>query len=323
MRSSAKPSSPRIVLLAGGLGGARLAPALARELGPGKLTVVANVGDDLDWMGLRVCPDFDSILYALAGVWDAERGWGRRDETFHVRDALEGFDRAAWFAVGDRDLALHLERTRLLRGGRTSTDVGRELASRLGVRGTELVPASDAPSPTRLRLRDGRLLDFQEWYVRERAAPEVEATELSAAPAAPAALDALARADAVVLGPSNPVTSIGAILAHLGLEQAVKRVATRIAISPVVIGRRSTSPSVAHHSRARSRVLAAVGVADRPAPIASRYRGIVDWFLVDDADAAEAEAIREIGVRVETTGLLEEAGLARAVSSLAARQTGR
>jgi LPPG:FO 2-phospho-L-lactate transferase len=311
------------VLLAGGLGGARLAPPLGREVGPGRLSVVANVGDDLDWQGVRVCPDLDSIAYALAGLWDGDRGWGRRDETFNVREGLERLGAATWFGVGDRDLALHLERTRLLRAGRSLTQASAELARRLGIRGVALLPASDRPSPTRLRLHDGRTLPFQEWYVREHAEPEVEETLLGGGPASAEALSAVDGADCVVFAPSNPLTSIGAILALEGMAAAVRRVPVRIAVSPVVLGRPSGSTAIAHHARAREQVMRAAGGEDRPASIAARYRDLADRFVLDLTDGSEAEEIRRLGLRVEPADVLDDGALARVLARLAAPSCAR
>ena len=308
-----------VVLLAGGLGGARLAPALARELEPRALTVVANVGDDLDWMGLRVSPDLDSIVYSLAGLWHRERGWGRRDETFVVRAALHGLGRAeapSWFGVGDRDLALHLLRSRMLGDGKTLTSATSDIAKRLGVDSAAVVPASDEPSATRVRLRDERTVDFQEWYVRDAARPEVVETLLSTSPASPAALEALSRAEAVVFAPSNPVTSIGAILALGGMREAVARAPRRIAVSPVAAGRPSQNPTVEHHARARARVLRAIGCQDRPAAIAGRYGELVTHFVIDEADRAEGPAISKLGLEVGVCDTLDDDVLARAVAKL-------
>ena len=307
----------RLVLLAGGLGGARLAPALARVLGADRLTVIANVGDDLEWMGLRVCPDLDSITYALAGLWDRDRGWGRLGETFRVGGALARLGVPSWFAVGDLDLALHLERARLLRGARSLTAVTRTLARKLAIEGVTVLPASDSLAATRLRLQDGRVLDFQEWYVRERARPRVRETLLARAPAAGAALRALAAADAVVLAPSNPITSIGAILALRGMRRAVRAVPRRLAVSPVVIGRRHTSASITQHARARAKVLRAEGSADRPGAIARRYAGLVECFLIDRSDAAEAEGIRRRSLEVVLSDVLDDDALAATVASVA------
>ena len=307
----------KLVLLAGGLGGARLAPALAEALGPASLTVIANVGDDLVWKGLRVCPDLDSIAYSLAGVWDRKRGWGRRGDTFRVRDELAALGAPDWFSIGDRDLALHLERGRMLRAGRTLTDATREIAHSLGIRGVMIVPASDAPAPTCFVLRDGRRLAFQEWYVCRKARPALRRTVLARARASSGALRALRDADAVVLGPSNPVTSIGAILALGGMTAAVRRVPRRIAVSPVVVGRRIQDPAIEHHSRARRRVLAAEGLPDRPAAIAARYRGLVQRFVVDVSDRGEAGGVARLGIEPVLVHVLDAVKLARALKRLA------
>ncbi|HSD11865.1 MAG TPA: 2-phospho-L-lactate transferase CofD family protein [Candidatus Binatia bacterium] len=308
------------MLLAGGLGGARLAPALARVLGPGRLTVVANVGDDLEWMGLRVCPDLDSIAYALAGLWNRRRGWGRRGETFRVRAGLAALDNATWFGVGDRDLALHLERTRLLQSGRTLTEATRALVDRLGVRGVDVVPASDAPAGTRFRLRDGRLLSFQEWYVREHARAPVIETLLARAPASSAALRALAAAAVVVLAPSNPITSIGAILALRGMKPAVRTVPRCLAVSPVVLRRPSSSRAIAHHARARRHVLEAAGGSDCPDAIARRYAGLVEAFVLDHRDGSDANDVRRAGLEPVLADLLDERSLARTIVEIASRR---
>jgi len=307
----------RFVLLAGGLGGARLAPALARVLGPGRLTVVANVGDDLEWMGLRICPDIDSITYALAGLWDRRRGWGRRNDTFRVREGLSALDDGIWFGVGDRDLALHLTRTRLLRSGRTLTQATRDLVDRLGIRGVDVVPASDASARTRFCLRDGRVLGFQEWYVREHARPPVLETLLARAPASASALRALGAADVVVLGPSNPITSLATILALRGMRAAVRTVPRRLAVSPVVLGRSSSSLAIAHHARARRRVLEAEGSRDRPEAIARRYAGLVETFVLDHRDEAKADEVRRAGLEPVLAELLDGRSLARRIVEVA------
>ncbi len=302
---------PQVVLLTGGLGGARLAPALRAALGPDRLTVIANSGDDLSWMGLRVCPDLDSVLYALAGRWDAARGWGLRDETWHVRDQLAALGQATWFGIGDRDLAYHLQRGEMLRGGATLTQATQLLASRLGVTDVTVLPASDAKAETQITTCDGRELHFQEWYVRDRALPEVRTTRLAQAPAAPAALAALQAAGAVILGPSNPISSIGAIVALEGIAEAVRRVPIRIAVSPVVNGIPLDSPGVCHHALARARLLAAEGAADTPAAIAPRYAGLVRWFVLDQADTEQRRAVQAAGLEPDESDLLNPPALAQ------------
>jgi LPPG:FO 2-phospho-L-lactate transferase len=312
----AQQSFPRIVLLTGGFGGARLIPALADAVPSGCLSVIANVGDDLTWFGLRVCPDVDSILYSLAGLWDGATGWGLRAETFRVRDALAALDAQPWFNVGDLDLAFHILRTELLRSGLTLTEATRELARRLGVHEISVIPASDQPHETHVVLEDGRVLHFQEWYVRERAQPRVRQARLACGSASPAALEVLREADAVVLGPSNPIASIGAILALDGVREAVRRATKSIAVSPVVLGTGPGDDAVRHHSRARQRLLDAEGAADTPAEAAKRYAGLVQHFVLDRADSGHIPEIKPLPLKLTTCDLLNPKDLAGALVNL-------
>lgn len=313
----------RVVLLSGGLGGARLAPALARRLGPGRLTVVVNVGDDVDWHGLRVCPDLDSVLYALAGCFDHERGWGIAGDTCQVASALADLGRPSWFQVGDLDLATHLRRTALLREGRTLTEVAVALADALGVDAVTVLPAADEPNPTHLALADGRRMGFQDWYVAEEARPRLEAVELAAGRGAPRALAALASADAVVIGPSNPVTSIGAMLALAGMRPAVAAVPTRVAVSPVVEGVPLSTDAVDHRARARRRVLATAGARDTPDGVARLYGDLVHTFVLDARDAASLKGLRRHGVDAVSADLLDDHALADALVDLLTPPLGR
>jgi LPPG:FO 2-phospho-L-lactate transferase len=313
---------PRVVLLTGGFGGARLITALSDAIPPGHLSVIANVGDDLNWFGLRVCPDVDSILYSLAGRWDDRAGWGLRGETFRVRDALAALQARPWFNVGDLDLAFHLLRTDLLRSGLTLTEVTRELARRLGVQQLAVIPASDQPRETHVVLDDGRMLHFQEWYVKEEARPPVRQVRLAHGPASPAALDALRDANAVILGPSNPVASLGPILALDGVSDAVRRVPCRIAASPVVLGAGTEDAAIRHHARGRQRLLAAEGAADTPAGIARRYTGLVQHFVLDRTDAGHVVEIERLGLHPVTCDLLDAAELAGVLVDLAPPITG-
>lgn len=303
-----------VVLLTGGLGGARLAPALAKELGSGRLTVVTNPGDDFTWYGVRVWPDFDSVVYALAGLWDADRGWGRRNETFQTTETLRRLGFPAWFGVGDADLALHLYRSEQLAKGRSAEVVGAEVAARLGVEGCAVVPAAAEPAETYVVLADGRRLHFQEWYVGERAEPEVSSVHLRGGPASPAALEAIDSAEALVIGPSNPVTSIDPILALDGMDDAVRAVPRRIGVSPIALRRTSDDPGVAHHARARCHVMAAEGWADTPLAVAARSTGLIDAFVLDDVDADDARYVRSACPVM--TDLLDPPTLARTLSSL-------
>jgi LPPG:FO 2-phospho-L-lactate transferase len=309
-------TSPRIVILSGGFGGARLIPAMNEIVPAGNLTVIANVGDDLTWFGLRICPDADSILYALAGLWDQAAGWGLQGETFRVRDRLSAIGSHPWFNVGDLDLAFHLLRTDLLRSGLTLTQVTRELARRLGIRHVDVIPASDQPSETYVALEDGRVLHFQEWYVKERAQPPVRQPRIARGPASPAALEALHAADAVILGPSSPVASIGPILALSEVKDAIRKVPCRIAVCPVVLGAAHPDDAVGHHARARARLLAAEGTEDSPAAIAERYAGLVQHFVLDQRDNQCLTAITRLALSPTTCDLLSPKELANVLLRL-------
>jgi LPPG:FO 2-phospho-L-lactate transferase len=301
---------PRIVLLTGGFGGARLIPALRDAVSPGQLSVIANVGDDMTWFGLRVCPDVDSILYSLAGLWNSQTGWGLRGESFRVRDTVGALDAPPWFNVGDQDLAFHLLRTDLLRSGLTLTEVTRELARRLGIQKVAVIPASDQPSETHVVLDDGRVLHFQEWYVKEEARPSVKQVRVARGPASPAALKALRDSDAVILGPSNPVSSIGPILALEGVSDVVKGAPCRIAASPVALGVGSGDAGVRHHARARQRLLSAQEDTDNPKDIAKRYSGLVEHFVLDRTDSEHVPEIEQLALNPVTCNLLSPEELA-------------
>jgi LPPG:FO 2-phospho-L-lactate transferase len=313
------PMVPRIALLSGGFGGARLIPALSGAVPSGSLSVIANVGDDLTWFGLRVCPDVDSILYALAGRWNESAGWGQRDETFRVGGALSALGAEAWFNVGDLDLAFHLVRSDLLRSGLRLAEVTQELARRLEIRQVAVIPASDQPCETHVLLEDDRMLHFQEWYVRERAQPPVRQVRVSRGPASHEALEAIGGADTVILGPSNPVASIGPILALDGVTDAVRRVRCRIAVSPVTTGAEPADDAVRHHARARQRLLAAEEAADTPVDVAKRYAGLVQHFVLDHTDARHALEIKRLALNPVTCDLLTPGELARALVNLTAQ----
>src|SRR5438105_8846866 len=204
----------RVVALAGGTGAAKLLRGLAASLDPSALSIVVNTGDDAEVWGLHVSPDLDSVMYALAGVLDTGRGWGRADETFRCLSAMAAYGAPTWFGLGDRDLATHLVRTRALRAGQSLSAVTAEMTRRLGV-SARLLPMSDDPVRTRIETPDG-WLDFQEYFVREKAQPAVRTIAYVGAERArpaPGVIDAIRDADLVLVCPSNPVTSVGPILA--------------------------------------------------------------------------------------------------------------
>jgi LPPG:FO 2-phospho-L-lactate transferase len=284
---------PRVVALAGGVGGARLAHGLQLAVAPGDLTVVVNTGDDAEFHGLLVCPDHDTVLYTLAGLADRERGWGRAGETWAAAGQLARLGEPTWFQLGDRDLALHVHRTRRLREGVRPTTIALDVAARLDV-ATRILPMADEPVRTRVRTADGWLA-FQDWFVQLRAEPpvlEVAFDGVERARVTPEAEAAFARADAIVICPSNPLVSIAPILAVPGIRDALGAARGRgvrvAAVSPIVGGKALRGPA--------DRMLAALGEEVSALGVARRYVGLVDAFVIDEADASLAPAIERLGL---------------------------
>jgi LPPG:FO 2-phospho-L-lactate transferase len=295
-----------IVALAGGTGAAKLLRGLARVTEPGRLFIVGNTGDDLDWWGLRVSPDLDSVAYALAGLLDAKRGWGVQDDTFHCLEAMQRLGRETWFRLGDSDLAIHLHRTLLLRGGASLSAATRAIVDALGVT-ARLVPMSDDPVRTELRTGGG-WLGLEEFFVRERCAPEVLEVAYRGAEAAkpaPGVLGAVEAAEAVVVCCSNPVTSIGPILAVPGIIDALARTrAPIVGVSPIVGGQPVSGPA--------AKLLAARGLEVSPLGVAQAYQPWLDALVVDGRDAAHAGALERKGVRPVVADALMPDGAAEA-----------
>jgi LPPG:FO 2-phospho-L-lactate transferase len=280
-----------IVALAGGTGAAKLLRGLARATDPRRLFVVGNTGDDVDWWGLRVSPDLDSLAYGLAGLLDPSRGWGVRDDTFRCLDAMRRFGRETWFRLGDADLATHLHRTLLLQGGASLSAATQAIAEALGVT-ARLVPMSDDRVRTEIGTPGG-WLGLEEFFVRERCAPDVREVAYRGADRArpaPGVVEAIAAAEAVVVCCSNPVTSIGPILAVPGIGAALETTpACVVAVSPIVGGRAVSGPA--------GKLLAARGLEVSPVGVADAYRPWVDALVLDRADAALAPALERRGVR--------------------------
>jgi LPPG:FO 2-phospho-L-lactate transferase len=274
-----------IAVLMGGTGGAKFVQGLAHVLPAEELVAIVNTGDDLVWWGLNVSPDLDSITYALAGMLSRDRGWGVDGDTFQCRDAMARLGEPAWFQLGDRDLATHLVRTRLLREGFTLTAATRKITQALAIRSTVL-PMTDSTVETRVRTERGEL-SFQEYFVRERFRPDVERVRFAGAEAAepaPGVLDAIRSADAVLIAPSNPITSIGPILAVPGIVDALRETAAPVvAVSPV-IGNAAVSGPAGNLMRAQGLPVSIGGVAEV-------YRDFLDGLLVapDDATMANQE----------------------------------
>lgn len=302
----------RVTALAGGTGAARLLRGLAACLGSSALTVVGNTGDDVEIWGLHVSPDLDTVMYALAGRLDMARGWGLLDETFRCLETMADHGEETWFNLGDRDLATHLLRTRALRAGEPLSAVTARLAVRLGA-GIGLLPMTDHRVRTRVRTPDGWLA-FQEYFVRHKAMVEVLDVEYEGAAAAqpaPGVLEAIAGADLVVVCPSNPVTSIGPIIAVPGIAQALARTrAPVVGVSPIVGGAAVSGPAAA--------LMRARGLPVSPAGVAAAYTPWLRTLLVHPGDADATDDLERLGVRPVVTDVLmpdreREIALARAL----------
>ena len=277
-----------IVALAGGVGGAKLAHGLAQILSPARLAIVVNTGDDFEHLGLTICPDIDTVLYNLAEVNNPQFGWGRADETFNVLEETKRLGHDAWFMLGDKDIALHLLRRQMLDAGLSLTEVTLDLARRLGIQHAVL-PMSDQPVRTMILTPEGEM-PFQEYFVHRRTEPvmlNMRLAGLEQARASDAVLAALEEADAVVFCPSNPFVSIGPILALPGVEERIAQIPT-VAVSPIIGGRALKGPA-AKMMQEQGLEVSALGVA-------RHYAGLVDGFVLDEADASLADAVRALGM---------------------------
>ena len=307
-----------VVALSGGIGGAKLALGLYRVLPPGTLTVVANTGDDFEHLGLSISPDLDTLLYTLAGLDNPETGWGRRGETWTFMAALEALGGETWFQLGDGDLAAHIERTRRLAAGESLSAVIDDFRRRLGI-AARLLPMSDDPVRTRLLTNHG-WLDFQDYFVRQRCAPEVHDIVFAGAAAArphPDFLAALAQAELrlVVICPSNPLISIDPILSLPGLRDALHSCrAPVVGVSPIIAGKAVKGPT--------AKMMAELGLPVDAASVARRYHDIIDHYVVDEEDSATAAEldIPVTATRTLMTTTADREALARTV--LAAARAG-
>jgi LPPG:FO 2-phospho-L-lactate transferase len=287
----------RVVALAGGVGGARLAFGLQAEAGS-DLTVVVNTADDLERHGLLVCPDLDTVMYTLAGLEHREQGWGLAGETFAAAEMLGRYGEPTWFRLGDRDLATHIVRTARLKAGRALGDVSIELARALGVAAT-IQPMTDDPVRTDVRTDDG-WLEFQEYFVHRRQEPavhEVRFRGIERAEATARVRGEIGFAEAIVIAPSNPIVSVGPILAIRGMAEllaAARRGGTPIvAVSPIVGGKALKGPA--------DRMLASLGHESSALGVARIYAGQATAFVLDTVDAGLAPAIEKLGLRTLVT----------------------
>lgn len=268
----------KVAVLSGGVGGARFLRGVVSVVEGSNVSIIGNVADDIEILGLHVSPDLDSVLYMLAGLADEERGWGRFDETWHALETVSRLGGADWFSLGDRDLGLHLVRTELLRDGLPLSEVTERLAHAVGLEPV-LLPATDDPVRTFLETTAGTL-PFQTWFVARGHRDEVDAVHYAGAPeaeAAPGVVEALADADVILIAPSNPYVSIGPILAVPAIRRAlVERTVPCVAVSPLIGGRAVKGPA--------DRMLARLAGGTTPAHVASCYEGLIDALVVDEAD---------------------------------------
>jgi LPPG:FO 2-phospho-L-lactate transferase len=285
----------KLTVLSGGVGGARFLSGMSLVADLDNTTIVGNVADDIEILGLHVSPDLDSVLYGLVGLADDERGWGRAGETWNALETVAELGGESWFRLGDRDLGLHLVRTQLLRDGRTLSEATAHAAASLGLR-CRLLPASDDPVRTFVETPAG-MFPFQTWFVARGHRDEVDAVHYAGAPEArpaPGVVEALDDADVIVITPSNPYVSIAPILAVAGIRRALERRRVPcVAVSPLIGGRAVKGPA--------DRMLARMAGGTTPAHVAGCYAGLIDALVID---AADAPADLPNGVRAVVTATL-------------------
>ncbi len=314
--------SGHVLALSGGVGGAKLAAGLAEVLPAERLTIAVNTGDDFEHLGLTICPDIDSVVYALAGLNDTQRGWGVAQETWQAMAMLRALDAPDWFNLGDRDLGMHLARSARLRAGESLSAATAALTKALGI-AHSVVPMSDAAVRTQVETPQG-WLDFQHWFVREQCRPETRGIRFAGLPAAPSPglAAALSRTDlaAIVICPSNPFVSVDPILALDGVRDALaSRKVPVVAVSPLVGGQAIKGPL--------AKMLAERGQGCNNLAIADHYSGLVDHWLIDSADGAQAHEFRARGVAVSVSATVmctavDRARLAREALFAAGYKTG-
>ena len=303
-----------IVLLTGGTGGAKFLQGLMQVMPHDQITCIVNTGDDFECWGLNVSPDVDSITYALAGLLSRERGWGVDGDTFQCLDVMRRLGAPAWFQIGDRDLGLHAFRTEKLRAGRTLNEVTAEVTQKLGIR-ARILPMSDQRVETRLTTADSEL-SFQEYFVRERYRVPVSAVRFAGterARPASGVVEAIHQAEAVLLAPSNPVTSIGPILAVPGIREALRQTPAPVgAVSPIVSGAAVSGPA--------AELMLTQGLPASIAGVAKAYADFLDVLIPDERDAAAASEVEAMGIRVLCTTTIMKSDADKAALAEAALQ---
>ena len=284
-----------ITCLAGGVGAARFLDGLSRVYPPDRITVIVNTGDDLEYLGAYISPDIDILTYTLAGIVDEEKGWGIKGDTYRCMEQLERYSAETWFRVGDRDFATHLLRTAFLQQGFNLSEVTEKIRSALGVK-VRILPMSNDRVATKIKTSAG-LLEFQEYFVKRKFSDKVEdVTYEGANHAVPpeAVLSSLKTSEAIILCPSNPILSIGPILAIPGIREALGRARGKIVgISPIVGGKALKGPL--------DRVMADLGLEVSPYGVAKLYQGVLDGFVIDEVDKHLSPRIQRLGMKVVAT----------------------
>jgi len=301
-----------MVVLTGGTGGAKFVQGLKQVMPPRELAFIVNTGDDLRWWGLHVSPDLDSITYALAGMPSRERGWGVEGDTFQCLEAMRRLGAPAWFQLGDRDLALHISRTEMLAAGKPLSLATSEIARAMGIE-SRILPMTDDRLETRIQTPAGEL-SFQEYFVRERYQVAVERVFFAGAEQAgpaPGVVEAIAQAECVLIAPSNPVTSIGPILAVPGIREALRQTPARVAAVSPIVGGAAVSGPAGELMRTQGLTVSAEGVAQA-------YADFLDVLIADERDAAEKPAVERLGVELRTARTVMRSDADRAALAWAA-----
>ena len=295
-----------ITCLAGGVGAARFLEGLASTYQPDKITVIVNTGDDLEYLGLHISPDLDIVTYTLAGIADREKGWGIQDDTYHCMDQLAKYSAETWFRIGDRDFATHLLRTAFLQQGFSPTEVTEKIRTSLGVK-TQILPMTDQPVATKIKTPNG-ILEFQEYFVKRRFQDTVEDVTYegaSHATPAPGVVAAIMKSDLIILCPSNPILSIGPILAVPEIRNTMAKTRAKIVgISPIVGGRALKGPL--------DRIMQNLGLEVSPYGVAQLYKGLMKGYVIDNADKPVSAKIKSLGMRVAATNTVMDSPEAKA-----------
>jgi LPPG:FO 2-phospho-L-lactate transferase len=312
---TAKPKKLRIAALAGGVGASKLLLGLYDVMGPSDLTAIVNTGDDITLHGLKISPDLDIVTYTLAGIIDPKKGWGFRGETFHLLKRLAVFGRINWFNLGDRDLATHIHRTAMLAEGKRLADAAESIRVALGVQ-SRILPMCNEPVPTIIESSEGAL-HFQEYLVKRRAEPVVKSIRFDGvehAKPAPGVLESIRDADRIVICPSNPLISIGPILAVKGIREALRsRRESVVAVCPIVGGKSLKGPS--------DKMLAELGHEASAKAVAKLYADFTGTFVIDSVDEAQRADIENLGMKVAVVPTVmktrsDKRKLARSILSL-------